>query len=350
MSEQNNIDVIVNKINEKKKDLGGKLIILAHHYQRKEIVALADYIGDSYGLSKQAAADKNAEYIVFCGVHFMAESAEILSQPHQIVQMPDTNAGCWMADMADHYIVEKAWEEVTAFLGDTTVIPVVYMNADAEIKAICGRNGGVVCTSSNAHAAFDWSFERGEKIFFFPDQHLGRNTGNKMGFSPDEMVVWQPGKPLGGNTPETIKKAKILLWDGYCLVHTRFTTHHIAEKRAKYPDAKLVVHPECRQEVVALADAVGSTSFIVDYVKEAPAGSTIIIGTEINLVRRLSDNYPDKNILTLHDSLCPNMYKISPEKLLHTLENIGKENIIKVSDKVKNDAKKALDRMLELVN
>ncbi len=339
---------VVDKILKIKKELGKELIILAHHYQHVEVVDIGDYRGDSFGLSRTAADDKDARYIVFCGVHFMAESAAILAKSHQTVQIPDMDTGCWMADMADHYIVKKGWKDVVDIVGEGTVMPLVYMNSDAEIKAHCGTNGGAVCTSSNAGAAFEWAFKQREKVFFFPDEHLGRNTGNKMGIPLDEMIVWDPAKPLGGNTKEDIKKARVLLWKGYCLVHTRFNVEHIKEMRREYPDGKIVVHPECTQEVVAMADAVGSTSYIVKYVDEAPSGSTIIIGTEINLISRLALEYTDKKILTLHDSMCPNMHKITLEKLLWTLENIGQVNQIVIREDIKRNASAALDRMLAL--
>ncbi len=348
MKENTDDKDIIEQIRAIKQKLGKELLILTHHYQRKEIVDLGDYLGDSFGLSQKAAEDKNARFIVFCGVHFMAESAEILSQPNQTVQIPDLNAGCWMADMAEKVSVEKAWQEITAIISEETMTPVVYMNADAEIKAFCGRHGGIVCTSSNAPAALKWGFSQREKIFFFPDQHLGRNTGNQMGIPAEEMIVWNPKKPLGGNTAESIKKARLILWDGYCLVHTRFSVKQIAEIRTKFPEAKIVVHPECTQEVVAEADANGSTSFIVKYVKNAPPDSTIIIATEINLIDRLSLEYPDKNIMELSYSLCPNMFKINPGNLLETLENIGRTNIITVPEEIKADARLALSRMLEL--
>ncbi len=339
---------LIDKIRAHKKDLGERLLILTHHYQRKEIVGLGDYRGDSFGLSQKAAADKAAQYIVFCGVHFMAESADILSQPHQIVQIPDDEAGCPMAEMADIHNVGTAWEELLSNIGSDRVIPVVYMNSDAELKAFCGRNGGVVCTSSNALTAMEWGFSRGDKILFFPDQHLGRNTGNRMGIPPDEMILWNPNKPLGGNRPDRIKRARLILWNGYCLVHTRFRTEHIRKMKEKYPDARIVVHPECSQEVVALADASGSTSFIVKYVENAPPGSTILVGTEINLVERLNLEYPDRDVLPLHPSRCANMFKINLNNLLWTLENIGRVNVVTVPEPTKTDARRALDRMLDL--
>ena len=331
-----------------KEALGEQLLILTHHYQRKEIVDVGNYPGDSFGLSQKAAADKAARFIVFCGVHFMAESAEILSRSHQTVQIPDVEAGCWMADMADIYFVEKAWGEVTSITGEESVMPIVYMNSDAILKAFCGRHGGAVCTSSNAPAAFRWGFSEREKILFFPDQHLGRNTGNQMAIPPEEMIVWNPHKPLGGNTPGSIKRAKVILWDGYCLVHTRFRVEHVLRMRERFPEAKIVVHPECTQEVVALADAVGSTSFIVKYVENAPPNTTIIVGTEINLVNRLAFEYADKRVLDLHYSLCPNMFKINLKNLLWAVENIGQVNVITVPEVIRADARMALDRMLAL--
>jgi len=339
---------LIKKILDIKKEFGEKLVILTHHYQRRAIFALGDYGGDSFELSRKASMDEAAQFIVFCGVHFMAESAEILSRPHQIVQMPDLNAGCPMADMADISDVEKAWGEVIAISGENSVTPVVYMNAAATIKDFCGRNGGIVCTSSNTPAAFEWSFKRRGKIFFFPDQHLGRNTGNKMGVKPDQMILWNSNEPLGGNTAESIKNAQIILWNGFCHVHTDFKVDDIRQMKEKYPDSKIVVHPECPQEVVELSDAAGSTSFIVKYVEEASPGSIIIIGTEFNLVDRLAAEYKDKKILPLYESTCPNMYKIDLKKLLWSLENIGKVNVIKVPETIKKGAKVALDRMLAL--
>ncbi len=339
---------MIDKIIKIKQELGNQLVILTHHYQRKEIIDLGDHRGDSFGLSQKAAQDENAKYIVFCGVHFMAESAAILAKDHQTVQIPDMNAGCWMADMADSYLVEKAWNDVTAIVGENIVTPLVYMNSDAHIKAHCGKNNGAVCTSSNASKAFEWAFKQREKIFFFPDEHLGRNTGNHLNIPAKEMIVWDPEKPLGGNSEQDIKKAKVFLWKGYCLVHTRFTTDDIKATRKKFPGAKIVVHPECTQEVVKASDAVGSTSFIVKYVAQSQPGSTIIIGTEINLIKRLAMEYPDKNILPLKDSLCPNMYKINLKNLLNCLENIGKTNIVTIDETIKKDAFIALENMLSL--
>ncbi len=339
---------IIEQIGTIKEDLGKQLIILTHHYQRKEIVDIGHYRGDSLRLSQKAAADNDARFIVFCGVHFMAESAEILSQPYQTVQIPDLKAGCPMADMADINNVNRAWEEVTSITGEGSVMPIVYMNSDADIKAFCGRHGGAVCTSSNASVAFNWGFSQREKIFFFPDQHLGRNTGNQIGIEAEKMILWDPKKPLGGNIPEAVNKAKVILWDGECHVHTRFRVEHVLKMRKEYPEAKIVVHPECTREVVELADAAGSTSFIVKYVENAPPDTTIIIGTEINLINRLALENPDKAVLDLHYSLCPNMFKINPKNLLWALENIGQANVITIPEDIKTDARMALDRMLAL--
>ena len=339
---------IIDKIIRLKQDLGSELVILTHHYQRKDIVDLGHHRGDSFALAQRAARDEKAKYIVFCGVHFMAESAAILAKENQVVQIPDQNAGCWMADMADAVLVERAWDEVTAITGEKTVTPLVYMNSDAHIKAHCGKHGGAVCTSSNAGQAFEWAFKQREKIFFFPDEHLGRNTAMDMDIPEDEILVWDPEKPLGGNTADDIQNAKVILWKGYCLVHTRFTTEQILNVRQNFPDARIVVHPECTHEVVSLADACGSTRFIVNYVAGAPADSTVVIGTEINLIKRLAIEHPDKNILPLHDSFCPNMHKINLKNLLHCLENIGETNVISVDEGIKKDAFIALENMLNL--
>ncbi len=348
MENMNTDKDIIGKIKAIKENLGKKLMILTHHYQRKEIVDLGDLKGDSFELSRKAANDKDAEFIVFCGVHFMAESAAILSKPHQTVQIPDMNAGCWMSDMADAYLVERGWNEIAAIVGEENITPLVYMNSEAAIKAHCGRHGGAVCTSSNAGKAFEWAFKQKEKIFFFPDEHLGRNTGNALGIPSGQMLVYDPEKPLGGHSEADIKKARIFLWKGYCLVHTRFDVDDISTMRKTYPHAKIVVHPECTQEVVKASDAAGSTSFIVKYAADAPSGSTVIIGTEINLVKRLALDYPDKKILALKDSFCPNMFKINLKNLLLSLENIGKTNIVKVEDGIKKEALIALENMLNL--
>ncbi len=344
MSEQQ----LIEKIDKIKESMGDKLMILTHHYQRKEIVELGDYAGDSFGLSQKAAKDKNAKNIVFCGVHFMAESAAILCSHDQIVQIPDFNAGCPMADMADEVSVQRAWDEICAITHDTSMTPIVYMNSDASLKAFCGRNGGTVCTSSNAPAAFEWGLKQREKIIFFPDRHLGENTAHNAGIPPEEVIVWDPGKKLGGNTPEIIQNAKVIVWEGFCHVHTHFTTDHILQMREQHPDAKIVVHPECPREVVELADAAGSTSFIGNYVREAPTGATIIIGTEYNMIERLALENQDRCILALYRSLCPNMAKITLEKLLWTLNNLSEVNVVTVDDEIRKDAGAALQQMLKL--
>ncbi len=338
----------IEKIRARKRELGRELVILTHHYQRKEIVELGDFVGDSFELSRNAAADRDCRYIVFCGVHFMAESAAILAQPHQVVQIPEVEAGCWMASMAEADAVKSAWEQIESAAGRGSTIPVVYMNSDAELKSFCGNRGGVVCTSSNASKAVRWAFGQKEKVLFFPDQHLGRNVGCDLGLVPEQMVVWEPGKPLGGNDPDALRRARIILWDGYCLVHTRFSVEQIKKMRAEFPGAKIVVHPECKREVVELADACGSTSYIVQYVKEAPAGSTIVVGTEINLIHRLALEYPDRKVLDLYHSLCPNMFKINLRNLLKTLENLGEMNVVRVPEEIRAGARLALDRMLAL--
>ncbi|HYA40694.1 MAG TPA: quinolinate synthase NadA [Syntrophobacteraceae bacterium] len=331
-----------------KRELGKQLIILTHHYQRKEIVDLGDFVGDSFELSRRAAADRDCRYIVFCGVHFMAESAAILAQPDQVVQIPDVEAGCWMAEMAEAHTVKSAWEQIESIAGAGSIIPVVYMNSDAELKSFCGNHGGLVCTSSNAAKAVRWGFGQKDKILFFPDQHLGRNVGHDLGMAPEEMIVWSPGEVLGGNVPAAVRNARMILWDGYCLVHTRFTVEHIEKMRAEFPEARIIVHPECTREVVARADACGSTSYIVKYVSQAAPGSTIVIGTEINLIDRLALEYPDRKVLDLHRSLCPNMFRINLGNLLRTLENIGEMNVVEVPEEIKDGARLALGRMLAL--
>ena len=331
---------------------GERLVILAHHYQRKEVVPFGNFIGDSYYLSKMAALQEKAEHIVFSGVHFMAESARILCRPEQRVYLPNLRAGCPMADMADDAQVDEAWEFLGSFLDLKTVIPISYMNSAARLKAFTGANGGLICTSSNAERAFKWAFERGEKVFFFPDEHLGTNTANCLGISRGERVLYDPLKPP--IDPEAFKKARVILWKGFCHVHTSFTEEHVERARRDYPGIRIVVHPECREEVVNVADACGSTAFIDKYVREQPSGSIIAIGTEINLTSRLADEHPDKTIFELSGQNCPlcvNMFRTSLEDLASCLESLGpgphgKE--IFVRPEIARDAKLALDRMLEL--
>ncbi len=335
-----------------KKALGSRLVILGHHYQRDEIIAHADFRGDSYKLAKDAAAVPDAEFIVFCGVHFMAESADILTGPNQKVILPNLAAGCSMADMANLFQVRSAWKQIHEVIGQSTLVPVTYINSAANLKAFVGEHGGTVCTSTNAPTAVAWALEQGDKVFFFPDQHLGRNTGAKLGYDPEtEMVVWDPFKPLGGNTPESIQAAKFILWKGHCSVHKRFTIEQIEKARVDYPGIQVLVHPECELEVVNAADLNGSTEFILKAVTNSPAGSKWAIGTEINLVSRLAKEQPDKTIICLDPEICPcsTMYRIHPSFLLWTLENLVAGNLVNqivVPEKIRADALVALQRML----
>jgi quinolinate synthase len=344
------------RIREAKHNLGRECVVLGHHYQRDEVIRFADYRGDSYRLS-QIAAEAAGRYIVFCGVHFMAESADILAHDGQSVVLPDLNAGCSMADMAEIGQVEDAWEQfVNLGLTDDEgrgITPLTYMNSTAAIKAFCGERGGMVCTSSNAKGAFDWALRRNERIFFLPDQHLGRNTGFARGIPLDDMVVWDPYQLQGGLSADRLRKAKVILWKGHCSVHQRFLPEHVDRVRATYPGMHVIVHPECRWEVCQKADAIGSTDFLIRQVKQAPAGSAFAIGTEIHLVNRLGREYPNKHVITLDDSgcLCTTMFRISPQHLCWALENLVEGRVvnpIKVKDSVKTWARVALDRMLEI--
>jgi quinolinate synthase len=333
-----------------KQQLGEQLVILGHHYQRDEVIQFADFRGDSFKLSQQAAGRSDADLILFCGVHFMAESADILSQPHQRVILPNLEAGCSMADMAKSDDVAAAWQEL-AKLGITDVVPITYMNSAAALKAFCGRNGGIVCTSSNAGRVFDWAFARGDRLFFFPDEHLGRNTGVKKGIRPEEMVVWDPFLPLGGNTPQALRAAKLILWKGYCSVHARFSVEQIERARAEHPGVNVIVHPECRLEVVQAADCDGSTEFIIDTITAAPAGTTWAVGTEINLVNRLNTELPDKFVFCLDPVICPcsTMYRVHPAYVLWSLEHLDQGEIVNqitVDPEIAREALIALDRML----
>ncbi len=314
------------------------------------MIQFADFRGDSFKLSQLAAGRKDAEVILFCGVHFMAESADILSGSHQQVILPNLEAGCSMADMAKSDDVEAAWAAL-ADLGITGVTPITYMNSAAALKAFCGRNGGIVCTSSNAGRVFDWAFERGEKVFFFPDEHLGRNTGVKKGISLDKMVIWDPFQPLGGNTPEQLRNATVILWKGFCSVHARFSVEQIVKARAEHPGVNVIVHPESRLEVVQAADCDGSTEFIIDTIRDAPAGTTWAVGTEINLVRRLDAEFPDKQVFCLDPVICPcsTMYRVHPAYVLWAMEHLAAGEIVNqitVDPMVARDAVVALDRML----
>jgi quinolinate synthase len=330
--------------------LGERLVILGHHYQRDEVIQFADFRGDSFKLSREAATRTDAEFILFCGVHFMAESADILSGPNQRVILPNLEAGCSMADMAKPEDVQACWDALAA-LGIDKVVPITYMNSAASIKAFCGREGGIVCTSSNAPRVFDWAFERGERILFFPDEHLGRNTGVAKGISEDEMVIWDPFQPLGGNTPEALQNAKVILWKGYCSVHARFSVEQIEAARAEFPDVQIIVHPECKLEVVKAADSYGSTEFIIDTIRDAPDGTVWGVGTEVNLVNRLNNEFPNKHVFCLDPVICPcsTMYRVHPAYILWTLEHLVEDkivNVITVDEETRRDALVALDRML----
>jgi quinolinate synthase len=341
-----------------RRTLGATTILLGHHYQRDEVIRFADFTGDSYKLAL-AASETDARYIVFCGVHFMAESADVLGHEGQQVILPDLNAGCSMADMAEIGQVEECWDAlVDSGIGSDEIIPLTYMNSSAAIKAFCGEHGGLVCTSSNARAAFEWAFARAKKVLFLPDQHLGRNTGHAMGIPLGEMVVYDPWQSLGGFggglTLERLRDAKVILWKGHCSVHQRFLPEHVDNVRAKYPGIQVIVHPECRIEVCEKADALGSTERIIKIVEAAPAGTAFAIGTEIHLVNRLAKRFEPqgKKIVTLDDTgcLCTTMYRISPQHLAWALENLVEGRVvnrIQVRDDVKYWARVALDRMLE---
>jgi quinolinate synthase len=333
--------------------LGERLVILGHHYQRDEVIKFADFTGDSFKLSRQAASRHDAEYIVFCGVHFMAESADILSGPHQKVILPDLAAGCSMADMAAADQLELCWREL-AEMGAGSVVPVTYINSAASIKGFCGEHGGVVCTSSNAAATMRWAWERGEKLLMLPDQHLGRNTACKMGVPLEEMVVWDPNEVWGGLSPEDMRRARLILWKGHCSVHTRFTVQQIARFRKEHPGGRVIVHPECTFDVVQAADDSGSTEYIIKTVTSSPEGSVWAIGTEIHLVNRLANQLaPSRTVATLDPfgCLCSTMFRVSPNHLLWVLEGLidGQiHNQIVVAEPTRHWAKVALDRMLTI--
>jgi quinolinate synthase len=344
---------LAERISQARGRLGSRCVVLGHHYQREDIIQFADYRGDSFNLARWAAERGEAEFIVFCGVHFMAESADILSQPHQTVVLPNMSAGCSMADMADPDDVYACWDELQG-AGITDVIPVTYMNSAASLKAFCGRNGGIVCTSSNAPKVYDWAFERGSKLLFFPDQHLGRNTGLKKGIELEEMVLWDytlPFGSLGGNTLEGLERARVILWKGHCSVHRRFSVAQIDKARREHPGIKVIVHPECTMEVVQAADMDGSTEVITRTITEAPAGSKWAVGTEINLVSRLARENPDKTVFCLDPVVCPcaTMYRIHPAYLAWALDELADGRVVNqvsVDGETARDAKVALERML----
>jgi quinolinate synthase len=332
--------------------LGQDVVILGHHYQRDEVVKFADFRGDSLKLSFQAS-QAEGRYIVFCGVHFMAESADILRREHQMVVLPDLNAGCSMADMADIGQVEACWSELSSLLDSHKIIPVTYMNSTAAIKAFTGEHGGSVCTSSNAAAVMNWAFESGEKVLFLPDEHLGRNTGFRMGIPLEQMIVWDPYQEYGGNTPEAIRNARVILWKGYCSVHQRFTPQQIERVRREHPGIRVIAHPECRFEVAQAADQIGSTEGIIKAIEASPAGTEWAVGTEIHLVNRLGKELRNHKVISLDPSVCvcTTMFRITPQHLLWTLENLGEGNVvnrISVDERTRHHARLALDRMLSL--
>ena len=333
--------------------LGKQLVMLCHHYQRADVYQYADLTGDSLKLSR-LASQADAEYIIFCGVHFMAEVADIMSKPHQISILPDLAAGCSMADMANLAQVERCWRELNEVLNaEEDVTPVTYINSAADLKAFCGRHGGIVCTSSNAGTIAEWAFRQREKILFFPDQHLGRWTGHTMGIPLDEMMVWDPDLAMGGLTPEQIRKAKLLLWKGHCSVHQMFQPAHIRKFRAEHPDGRVISHPECSFEVCQLSDHVGSTEHIVKIVKEAPPNTRWLVGTELNLVSRLAEEVkPEGKIVQFMSPtvcMCSTMQRIDPQHLAWTLDNLAAGHVvnhIKVPEHEAGPAKLALERML----
>ena len=346
------------RIRAAKQTLGDRVVILGHFYQRDEIVQHADYLGDSFQLANAAKAHPEAESIVFCGVHFMAETADILSGADQSVILPNLAAGCSMADMADADSVEQCWAELTAIYGSepgadgrAPIIPVTYMNSSAALKAFCGRNGGIVCTSSNAAIVLKWAFERGQRVLFFPDQHLGRNTAKAMGISVDDMPLWHGRKPLGGNSEQELRDAKVVLWNGFCSVHKRFTVDQIDKARADYPGVRVIVHPECPMAVVDAADENGSTDYIRRAIEQAHEPSVFAIGTEINMVQRLAAQHPEHTIFCLDPVICPcsTMYRIHPGYLAWVLERLVAGEVVNqitVDAETAEQAKVALERML----
>jgi quinolinate synthase len=344
---------ILARISIRKQELGNRLLILGHHYQQEGVYQFADFTGDSLKLAREAALARDRRYIVFCGVHFMAESADILTSGEQKVILPDLRAGCPMADMATSEEVAEAWQELAGVIGNDMVIPVTYVNSSAAVKAFVGERGGSVCTSANAERVLTWGLSQGDKVFFFPDEHLGRNSACALGIAPEEVLRWERGKPLGGNSSAMLRKARVILWNGFCNVHMLFKAAHVEGWRQQEPGIRIIVHPECRHEVVRLADQYGSTEGIIKAVREAPAGSSWAIGTEINLVNRLRRQYPDKQIHSLapFQCLCSTMYRIKPVYLLWILDNLaaGKVvNQITVAPAIAEKAELALNRMLQI--
>jgi quinolinate synthase len=334
--------------------LGDRVYVLGHHYQRDEVMRWADARGDSFRLAVLAKERPEADYIVFCGVHFMAESADVLTGDHQQVLLPDLNAGCSMADLADIDSVEEAWEVLEDTVDISTVVPITYMNSSAAIKAFVGRHGGAVCTSSNARAVLDWAFNRRPRALFFPDQHLGRNTGYRMGIPLERMIVWDPSEDEGGVSRQALEACRILLWKGHCSVHNRFTPEMVDRRRAQIPGVQVIVHPECRFEVAQKADAIGSTEGILKTVRESPAGTKWAVGTELNMVNRLAREVaPDREVVSLDDCfcVCSTMFRIDPPHVLWALEYLVEGrlvNVVAVPEPVASEAKLALDRMLTI--
>jgi quinolinate synthase len=340
------------RIGAAKARLGHDVVVLGHHYQRDEVVKFADFRGDSLKLAYQAA-EAAGRYIVFCGVHFMAESADILRRAHQAVILPDLSAGCSMADMADIGQVETCWNELLDLELGQTIVPITYMNSTAAIKSFTGEHGGAVCTSSNAANVMKFAFNNGEKVLFLPDEHLGRNTAFRMGIPLSEMIVWDPYKILGGNSPESIRAAKVILWKGYCSVHQRFTPQHVEKVRRENPSIRVITHPECRFEVCQAADQIGSTEGIIKAITDSPAGSQWAVGTEIHLVNRLAKQMSDRKIMSLDSSVCvcTTMFRITPQHLLWALDNLAAGNVVNritVDERTRHFARVALDRMLSL--
>jgi quinolinate synthase len=347
-------DEMALRIEAAKAALGDRLVILGHHYQRDEVIRFADYTGDSFKLANAIAKHPNADYIVFCGVHFMAESADILALPHQRIVLPDLAAGCSMADMAPSDQLEICWQELEQLGVASRVVPITYINSAAAIKSLVGENGGTVCTSSNAAATLKWGWEQKEKILFLPDQHLGRNTAFKMGVPLDQMVVWDPHEPFGGLTPEQIDAAKLILWKGHCSVHVRFTTKQIDKVRAEHPGVRVIVHPEVPFDVLQAADDSGSTEYILKQVRDSAPGSKWAVGTEVHLVHRLAEEVaPGKTVVSLDQfgCLCSTMFRVSPNHLLWVLDSLVDGEVVNeivVPEEQKKWAKIALDRMLAI--
>ncbi len=346
-------DELADRILAVKAEMGDQLLILGHHYQQDEVIRFADLRGDSYKLARMAADSTSCRWIAFCGVHFMAETADVLTGPGVDVILPDLAAGCSMADMADLDAVEAAWSDMAEVLDVGDVMPVTYINSAADLKAFCGRHGGIVCTSSNARAVLEWSFARRRRVLFFPDQHLGRNTARTMGIPLEQMPSWAPHQPMGGNAEAAIRDSRVILWRGHCSVHQMFRPSHVDDFRRKYPDITILVHPECQMAVVDKADLVGSTEFILKTVAEAPAGSTWAVGTELHLVNRLAQEHPDKKVMFLSPMvcMCATMYRIDPPHLAWALENLSRGtpvNVVKVPEETATWARVALERMLEV--